>query len=387
MLDIKTSSGGDSNTTSFVEDGGQLVAFEKATTARHPGENELNDVAIFDAAAAASLVIANWERSVLATIDACIHVHHALVNFRNEFEQLRVFKEKLVEASIISVCDESLESGSKLSKLARIGREADLLRDKRILRFIEAGYSVLYEVVLLFEALPKATTDRETTIDELAARLESIVKKQGVLRRRDIEAEKRAVRRTPPRATSGAKANGASLSSSDHVGADTDVDQHVGATRLPGFLLITPSTTDMRILAQDYAETGTLSRCLQVDSFGQPDRAVVITTISDLATIRTRLLPLFGLNTLSHAILLEQPDQPDILNARVAVVADRRAAPKSSASPLRKWLPKECAADAVAIAERFWDGSTDKAHLFAAKATDGWQCSIGDSAWKEKPSL
>lgn len=363
-----------------------VLADESMIGSISPGESDLHDRAFFDPVAAASLVISNWERSVHATIDACVHVHDALFNFRNEPDQLRVFKAKLVEARIISIGDESLGSASKLSKLARIGGHAELLRDERILHLLEPGYSVLYEVVLLFETFFEECESSEVAIDKLAARLALIVQSQGGLRRQDVDAEKKAARRTPPRVSPATEAGGSSVSSKDFNG-NPDADQQVDDAPLPGFLLITPRASDMRILGQDYAEPGTLARCLRVDSFGQPDRAIVITTISDLATVRTRLLPLFGLNTLSHAILMEQPDHPDILNARVAVIADRRAAPKSSASPLRNWLPKECVADPIAIAERFWDGLTDKAHLFAAKATDGWQCSIGDSAWKEKPSL
>jgi hypothetical protein len=104
----------------------------------------------------ASRIGEGMRAGVRSVIGACVLLFEADRLFDTDPRLLDQFFLALVDENVIPKRSARLGNvgKSKFSMLRKIGKHADLLLDDGIFRFLESGYSVLYHVILLYEALP-----------------------------------------------------------------------------------------------------------------------------------------------------------------------------------------------------------------------------------------
>ncbi len=156
---------------------------------------------------------------------------------------------------------------------------------------------------------------------------------------------------------------------------------------LSDLLLIAPRPEDIRRFQDSYADPTTLDRCLQMRQ-RLADRAavVVVTTMSDLALIQSKLLPLCGAGFKRARILLPQcPSSPDVTDDPVLVIAARGEMEISL--PKGGWLGDVGPLEAAKVVERLVPDAKQRLHAFASVKSEGWRCLMNGDAWVEEPSV
>jgi hypothetical protein len=93
--------------------------------------------------------------SVKEEVAGDVALTEGITNFRDDKERLKQLLHALVAKKAISrdEADLALDGKSTISMLAKIGQHADVVLHEKILPFLQPGYSVLYQLVLLYEDL------------------------------------------------------------------------------------------------------------------------------------------------------------------------------------------------------------------------------------------
>jgi hypothetical protein len=178
-----------------------------------------------------------------------------------------------------------------------------------------------------------------------------------------------------------AKPNAVSLANEESIEPEADAEPPGPWSTGERFdlVLFTPSEGDLRYLRADYADLETLRKCLPLHSVIEKDAAVVVETkIRDLPVIVNVLLPLCGFTQgkRPRVLIAEQPQNPDVTDARVLVAIERGVA----FSAPKGWLED---ADPVEIAERLYGDVSRSLLLFGSTDASGWHC----RTWRELPSV
>jgi hypothetical protein len=157
-----------------------------------------------------------------------------------------------------------------------------------------------------------------------------------------------------------------------------------GSDKRFDLVVLTPSKDDLARLRD--ANLHRLGECLPLREHVEEAAAVVIAAkVTDLPVVIERLLPLCGFNRPKRILLQHQPASPDVIDARVLVIAERGDI--AFREPPEIWL--DDAADSIDVAEKLYEASSTL-HLFAtAKAKkEEWRCVVvGDDSWKKWPVL
>jgi hypothetical protein len=93
--------------------------------------------------------------SVKEEVAGDVALTEGIANFRNDKENLERLLNALVAKKAISKdeANVALEGKSMISMLNKIGQHADVVLHEKILPFLQPGYSVLYQLVRLYEDL------------------------------------------------------------------------------------------------------------------------------------------------------------------------------------------------------------------------------------------
>jgi hypothetical protein len=156
-----------------------------------------------------------------------------------------------------------------------------------------------------------------------------------------------------------------------------------GTDRRFDLVVLTPRKDDLARLRD--ANLDRLGECLPLRAHVGDEAAVVIAAkVTDLPVVIDRLLPLCGFNRPKRILLLGQPTTPDVIGAKILVIAERGDI--AFREPPEVWLDN--AADPVDVAEGLYEASSTL-HLFAtakAKKADDSRCVIvGNDSWKKVP--
>ena len=237
----------------------------------------------------------------------------------------------------------------------------------------------MYEVCLLYEAVSGNASDKN---EHLVRFLQS---HQGDLTRADVDAEKKRLKRNPPvqvREGVSPQVSGARVSAPNSI-------EPQGSDRLIDLLLLTPGAEDIRRLRQDYADPSDLSRRINLQGIvAEAAVGLVLTTIRELPTVATRLLPNSGLPRIAKILLLRHPDGPDVSDKYILVLAQStKASGEKFVAADWSWLSEDETVDPTAIAERLVPNAASRMHVFAAYVSEGWQCRVGADSWAEEPSV
>jgi hypothetical protein len=327
-------------------------------------------------AAEASLVAADWHRSAESLILACVRIKDDLLAFGQDQTLLEAFLTGLVDGHVLSRAEAKLgRRAPKLVKLVKIGEHAELLRQKEISPFLVPSYSTIYQLVVLFEQLPKGEQGTKELARILAAH-------SGEISREYLSEETRRLKQM----RSAAKGVTAARITSEPV-AEQKPDNLAEAGKKFDLLLLTPREKDLAFLRADYADGSTLQRCLpQLKRIEHSAAAVIAARIFDLPMIVNVLLPLCGFLRLSRVLLARQPTSPDVTDADVFVTAQRGEIRFSPPEDPR-WLDDADPIDSAEIAARLFPATSRRLHVFASAKADGWHCLVGDDSWAEQPSL
>jgi len=329
-----------------------------------------------DPTAQATNVGKKFRTSIEGIISGCFLIKSVLDDFPAGSAERDAFIQGLVAESVLSRKESRLGAadGSKLSMLYKIGEFADLLRNCEVLRRLQPGYTILYQVTVLYKALQGDQQDRLSRLIQLLNECEGDLTREYLIRQTKLA--KKAVRAAQP----AARGHGAAVKATDLIEGGQLFD-------LVG---LTPSREDLRLLGADYPDLSNLPRCLRVHEMVTEDAvALVLATVGDLPTIVDRLLPSCGFYGLSRVMLVRRPASPDVTTSAAIIVATRNRK-TATGFPLDLWEQPEAFSDLASTAATLFPDASHKLHVFASEATAGptdWVAIVGDDNWVERPTL
>lgn len=322
-----------------------------------------------DATAEGRLVVQGFRAGVRAVIDACVRTAEAVRRFQDDPEAVDHFLAELVDGSVISFKEARLGLASpKLSKLRAIGAHAELLRREEILHHLDPGYTIIYQVVVLYNELQGNADARFAQLAEIL-RTERPLSREALSLRTELakRAKRPPVERLPTCTSSAVDPEVAGVTGR----ADEQFD----------LLLVTlSSVSDQRKLACDYSDRPPLALRMK-DSIAPDAVAVVVARMADIPMVENKLLPRWGFDRIARVLLLRQPAQPDVSREEVVVVAVREGWAEDQIGI--DWLSEDEAIDPTRLASRLMPDANSKLHLFAAGQSDGWLSIVGDANWSD----
>jgi hypothetical protein len=323
------------------------------------------------AAAEAALVVGGFRSGVRAVIDACVRTNEAVQSFPDDNPDLiDAFLAVLVDANIMSRSEARLGKASpKLCKFKTIGQKAEMLRDERIFRYLTPGYTLIYQVTVLYGVLDGDEVHRfDQLVRELGA-LSPISRERLITRTEELKRAKKGTSALPSISVAG-----------DHpAGSDPDPISNLGTDYQ--VLLLTPDRArDFWTLSEDHA---TDPRFLRIGSHLAEDAVAVVTArLADIPIIENRLLPILGFSYVSQVCLIRMPSHADVTGAEVLVIAHRK---QTDFTANFTWITDSEKLDAKAVVERLIPDAGKKLHLFASEesggSSAGWLSVVGDANW------
>jgi hypothetical protein len=325
-------------------------------------------------AKAAAVVATHWKGGAEAIIAAGVHIDKVLSGIQNEPGRVKAFCIALARVHVLTSneAERGLES-PKLFKLRAIGRYANLLRRKEIARFLEPSYTTIYQLIVLYEELPKG--DGEQRVRQLVSLANASIERatSRKLTRKDLGRETRRAKQAARIAKKVGEAEGF-----DEASAEPALDKLTAAGELFDLVVLTPSKKDLKRLNGDYPDLSALVRGWPLSKLIAESAAVVIAFENslDLWAIADKLPPLIGFPRLARELLLRPPESADITNAERVVTAERGV---TAVMPDRRG--EASPEDILELAARRYPKATRKLHVFAQQQTDGWTCLVGHDNW------
>jgi hypothetical protein len=324
-----------------------------------------------DAAAEAALVVGGFRSGVRAVIDACVRTNETIQRFRDDPDSIDAFLAVLVHGNIISRSEARLGKASpKLSKLATIGQNAEMLRDEQVFRYLAPGYTLIYQVTVLYSVLDGDEAHRfDQLVRELAA-LSPLSREWLIARTEEIK-----------RAKKGASALPSISDAGDHrAGSDVDPIASLG-TDYKVVLLTPDHQRDFCRLSEDYVADPKFLR-LGSELLAEDAVAVVIAQLADIPLIENRLLPILRFSYVSQVCLVRMPLHADVTGAEVLIIAHRK---QMDFTAKFTWIAESEELDAKAVVERLLPDAGTKLHLFASEephgSSGGWLSVVGNANW------
>ncbi|MBE0705021.1 MAG: hypothetical protein IH582_17975 [Afipia sp.] len=267
---------------------------------------EIEDIVPANPEDAANAVVSNN----IGTCDSFVrHVAHLIYLCFDRFksgEDLARFSRQLERRGFLSARDAVApeRTSSKLSMLKKVGKHADIFCDPRVLPFLAPEHSKLYQLALLLELLECST---ERFVVELKRLGPDFTRDDVMVRIAEIKAD------TPPQDTSG-ESDPAEHSASSPVAGDTiPLDLVAG----------TVTANDARILRRDPVDPAEWDRLLPRPNLSESAALVVLTKLSELSVVETRLAPHLGFSRTIHVFAVGDTNAIDLIDQQVMVVATR----------------------------------------------------------------
>ena len=322
-------------------------------------------------------VAAYWHGGIESQINLCVGIRDGLLAYGHSKELLDAFLAPFV-ASGVFTADEALQgpSGSKLSMYKQVGEHERLLRNPQIAAKLVAGYTIAYQVCVVFKNLPGS--DEGQKIAELA-RILADCPDDGAREYR-IEHTRRLKRLR--------KAENSEQDDGDQSdgSAAGDTLRALREAREQFDLLAVTFGDELRQLIKNDADFSMLERCLPLYQLRNNRAAVVIVGRHlDLMRFAERLLPIFGFDKTEATLLVRRPGSSLISEVEAIVVAQRNYMPLSLPED-GTWLVEHGGVvDPPAIAAQICAAANHKWHVFARAQTEGWRCLIGQKSLFEMP--
>jgi hypothetical protein len=316
-----------------------------------------------DAAVEAALVVRGIRSGVRAVIEACVRTNDTIRRFSDDPDSIDAFLAVLVDGNVISPNEARLGKASpKLVKLCAIGAHRGLLTRDEVFQYLEPGYTVLYQVIVLYNTLQGDENDR-------FEKLVQILHDEGTASRETLSDRTAAIKRAKRNLEIPPAAN-------DNVRPEGDISRSFDLA-----LLTLDHQIDRRRLGEDYADRPRFCQ-LAHGLLAEEATAIVIARVTDLPLIENKLLPMLGFTGPSHVFLVRAPTGSNVTEAEVLVFTDRRKRPFV---PDFEWLAFDDSFDPNLIAEQLVPDSKRRLHLFARKSVNTksgyWLAIVGDGNW------
>ena len=361
------------------------------------GENPVEETRtgeVSDPLNAAQAVINFRAASVREQLLSTVALSDGFQAFKDDKAKLKQYLQVLVDAKLLTNAEIDNPDGARLSKLKTIAEHVSILLDKRIVKYLEPGYSLLYELILLWKRLPTTSdpTDRLRTILQFSdgpikrewlksqhAKPKPITALKPLLKKKEDVAVKSADAATEkPETFDVGELKEAIIEPpvkrSMPVTAVSPLPEKVTGSAIEPIVavLMSPSPEDVtRLLADPSMWVGSnwLSSAEAV--------LLVEAKLGDLLAISDFVSGL-SFARCSHIYLLSKPQDPDLITNKVLAVYERGGT--SLPVGLLKW-PKEKAT--IELANRLLDGvEGHRIHVFAESPAEGWESVVGDANWQ-----
>lgn len=369
-------------------------------------------ITVVDPTIAAEIFLEHRAASAKASVESTVAFSKGMAAFKDDREKLREFLEQLGKAKVLSSeevaagLDES-KSKSFASKLNKISAYSKVFLDERVISLLNPGYSVLYELALLFEELEKKAEEGSNPFEIL---LDTMQTRDGPISRGWLKQERAKLK--PPRvdAPSIAPEPDAAVVDeppvSDHqekVSAGPEVESAVVGTpqkaeassvqddREPDVILGEGRTPIAAVIASVNSEI--VSRftkavagdrtpvCVKVsEQIAEQAVLIVHGKIGVLLSIAP-IVERYGFGTCEGVYLNIQPDGPNVIDQMALAVYLRGGLQLSS--DVGDWLSGEYPLQRAAI---LLDGVNGRrVHLFADSHTFEWESIVGEENWQIEP--
>jgi hypothetical protein len=328
--------------------------------------------------------------SVGESVTSGVVLVEALAACEGDRDKSKRLLEQLAKAKALSKVEAAQGlSGKKtnvtmISKLRKIAEHAELIRHPRVLPFLQPGYSVLYELGLLYEDLGSAK-DAVEVLHEILVSCEGQVTRKWL---GDIRAKLRddgpSTQAPNPQAESD---QGALVGQSDRDQMPETDGELIESSRAQAAaaanprppitaLLATPGWRDASNLGKAYLEQGQPT-CLSLgNEIGDHAVLFVYAKVGALLSIATAI-GWWKFKRCSHVYLLSEQESPDVIESDALAIYERgefRLSRVLADPPAEK--------DPVTYVNSLLQGvSGRRVHLFADSATPGWESIIGDMNW------
>lgn len=323
------------------------------------------------AAEEGALVVSGFRAGVQSVIGACVRTWETITRFRDDPSAIDDFLSPLVEGNIISRSEARLGLASpKLSKFRAIGLNAELLRHEQVFQYLPPGYTVIYQVTVLYGVMDGDEAHRfDQLVRELDA-LSPLSRERLIARTEEIKRAKKGASTLP------------STSDATDSRADSDVDPIANLGADYELVLLTPDRQrDLWRLSEDYVAEPEFLRFAR-EILAEEAVAVVIARLADIPIIENKLLPILGFSYVSQLCLVRVPMHADVTGAEVLIVAHRK---QTDFTTNFTWLAGSEALNAKAVVQRLVPDAGKKLHLFASEefhqSSDGWLSVVGKANW------
>jgi hypothetical protein len=314
-----------------------------------------------DAAAEATLVVRGFRSGVRAVIDACVRTNDTIRRFSDDPDSIDAFLAVLADGNVISRNEARLGKASpKLVKLCTIGAHCGLLCREEVFQYLEPGYTVLYQVIVLYNTLQGDENGR-------FEKLVQILREERIPSREALSDRTAAAKRAK-------RSLGSALAAGDSSRPEGDISHSLD------LVLLTPDQRDFSRLNENYIDPPRFCQ-LAHSLLAEEATAVVVARLTDLPLIENKLLPVLGFPGPSHVLLVREPIEANVTDAEIVVIADRKETPTA---PEFSWLSSDESLDARLVADQLAPDAKRKLHLFAQEGpveSGGWLLVIGNSNW------
>jgi hypothetical protein len=291
-------------------------------------------------------------------IEAGQIVAKAIATYRADTQALKRFVAVLVKANVLTARDgELLERSAKLTKLAKIGRYADVLKRPAISDRVR-GFSSLYQALVLLENLPGNETEQTEKLVEILEKGAA----HGILSREYLSEQTRQIRQG--RKDSEKPKHNSSTVPFNKIDANYDL------------VLLTPTADDLSRVAGTFHDENNISICGR--SYQRCSDNAIIVVVAPVHAIPTVKLWLLEGFAEPRFFLIERSSLPEITNARVIVVAIRG----KDSNPQTNGIVLDGEIDLRGLVEQIAPEAKTRLQVFADDEHPGWQVLIGDANWR-----
>lgn len=321
-------------------------------------------------------------------VETTIAYSKGITSYHDDAEKLTEFLQALHEAKVLT-SDEvksglSPKSDAAASKMKKISEYASVIRDERILPLLSAGYSVLYEVALLFQELER----RQQGVAHLRARL---MTSNGPVSRSWLKSQRAKLEaETTANSSNATQTDLPVVDASDAPSivpqSDGDTEIRVAQPTIPAAevdndpivaVLLTVTSKDVVRLEKALRDK-TDPSCLSLrDKIDGRSVLLVHTNATTLTSVQTVVKSL-GFDRCSRVGLVGELKGNDITSKNVMAIYVRGGL--KGISETVDWHAEN---DPIALANRIIAGIEGRrTHLLAKSQSEGWGALIGEANWQ-----
>lgn len=344
-------SSADKNPDDYASGGGDASGLPRAADSPSVSPDETTEIE--NATAAAAAVADHLQLGRSKKIDAYRLTYEGLERFGHDDAAVGRFTTELFRRNELTA-DEAKEgtSSSKLSKYRLAGEYADCLIHPELRPYVDRGYTAAYRVAHRIKYQPGKTHE-----ERLARFLKKLRATGERLTKKFLEKEAAAAKNLKAAAHWHARHQNGMLRPRCSEGLAADL------------VLITPNVEQIKDSIDSQK-----NRSAYIGDLTEGAIGIAVTPFRYSCVMR-KLLEKSGFTKFTHVLLTKQPAKPDIVDAKIVIIA---GAPLATHKRIQEkeitWLKQPNNCDWRKIVERWIPDAMHKRHAYAQDAAEGWEC-------------